>query len=199
MEHGRGVRRDPQSSSIPSPRFDQGIATLSPSSRTGGSCSLNDMMDYPRFQISEMHLGKFTGSLEFLKAEKSILRLKMFAKSAFLHITKHWIKEVEIAKSIDDLLTSQAITGLRHFSDYDMLDAKIASALKKLLTHVRFRRRVSVDFDSRWDQALLTASEIQTAMVLEGSYKSKFQDSVQLQTVYVKRMFDTTNHKITPD
>ena len=29
-EHGRGVRRDPQSSSIPSPRFNQGIGTLSP-------------------------------------------------------------------------------------------------------------------------------------------------------------------------
>ena len=53
--------------------------------------------------------------------------------------TIHWIKEVEIAKSIDDLLTSQAITGRRHFSDYDMLDAKIASALKKLLRHVHFR------------------------------------------------------------
>ena len=33
------------------------------------------------------------------------------------------------------------------------------------------------------DQALLAASEIPTEMVLEGSYKSKLQDSVQLQTV----------------
>ena len=30
MEHGRGVRREPQSSSIPTPRFNQGIATLNP-------------------------------------------------------------------------------------------------------------------------------------------------------------------------
>ena len=43
MEHGRGVRRDPQSSSIPSARFNQGIATLSPFSRTGGSYSHNDI------------------------------------------------------------------------------------------------------------------------------------------------------------
>ena len=58
------------------------------------------------------------------------------------------------------------------------------------------------DFDSRWHQAPLTASEIPKEMVLEGLYKSKLQDSVQLQTVlamYDKRMFDTTSHKITPD
>ena len=39
------------------------------------------------------------------------------------------------------------------------------------------------DFDVRWDQALLSTSETPTEMVLEGIYKSKLQDSVQLQTV----------------
>ena len=39
------------------------------------------------------------------------------------------------------------------------------------------------DFDTRLDQALLSACEIPTEMVLEGLYKSKLQDSVQLQTV----------------
>ena len=38
------------------------------------------------------------------------------------------------------------------------------------------------DFDTRWDQALLAASEMPTEMVLESSYKSKLQDPVQLQT-----------------
>ena len=39
MEHGRGVRREPQSSSIPTPHFTQGLATLNPSSHTGGAYS----------------------------------------------------------------------------------------------------------------------------------------------------------------
>ena len=56
-----------------------------------------------------------------------------------------WIKEVETAKSIDDLLTSRSIAGQTDFPDYDMLDAIIASALKKLLRHVHFRKRVSVE------------------------------------------------------
>ena len=39
------------------------------------------------------------------------------------------------------------------------------------------------DFDVRWDQALLSATETPSEMVLEGLYKSKLQDSVQLQNV----------------
>ena len=57
----------------------------------------------------------------------------------------HWIKEVEIVKSMDDLLTSRSITGRTDYPDYDMLDAMIASALKKLLTSVHFQIRVGVE------------------------------------------------------
>ena len=37
------------------------------------------------------------------------------------------------------------------------------------------------DFDVRWDQALLSASEIPSEMILEGLYRSKLQDPVQKQ------------------
>ena len=57
----------------------------------------------------------------------------------------HWNKEVEIAKSIDELMTSQSIAGRKDLSDHDMLDAMIASALKKLLASVHFRKKVSVE------------------------------------------------------
>ena len=39
------------------------------------------------------------------------------------------------------------------------------------------------DFDVRWDHALLSVSEIPSDMILEGLYKSKLEDSVQLQIV----------------
>ena len=56
-----------------------------------------------------------------------------------------WIKEVEIAKSIDELMTSRSIV-LKDFLDFDMLDVLIASALKKLLNmQSHFRVRVSVE------------------------------------------------------
>ena len=58
----------------------------------------------------------------------------------------HWIEEIEIAKSIDEPTTSRSIVGRTDFPDFDMLDAMIASALKKLLnTQIHFRNRVSVE------------------------------------------------------
>ena len=47
------------------------------------------------------------------------------------------------------------------------------------------------DFDARLDQALLSAIETPSEMVLEGLYKSKLQDSVQLQSVLA--LYDQEN------
>ena len=54
-----------------------------------------------------------------------------------------WIKEVEMVESMDDLKTSQSIGGHR-FSNFEMHDAKIASALKKIITNPCFKSRVSL-------------------------------------------------------
>ena len=44
---------------------------------------------------------------------------------------------------MDDLLTSQSIEG-HAFPDVEMFDAKIASALKRIITDQYFRRRINV-------------------------------------------------------
>ena len=73
-------------------------------------------------------------------------KTQVCSKSADPHLTMHWIKEAEIAKSIDELLTSRSISERNDFTDYDMLDAMTASALKRLLDkHTHFRKRVSVE------------------------------------------------------
>ena len=217
------MRREPQNSSILVPRFQSGGGLRN---HTGGELVLTVVWLIVRdFRFSELHLGKLSDSMEFQSWKVNFKNWSMF-KAADPHLTMQWIKEVEMAKSIDDLMTSQSITGRRDFPDYDMLDAMIASALKRLLDkHVHFRTRVSVeeqraqkydrfsrgrqiayiicehfratgayeavqglsdlfsirlqnddvqDFDVRWDQALLSASEIPTDVILEGLYKSKF-------------------------
>ena len=51
-----------------------------------------------------------------------------------------------ISKSVDELLTSRSIVGRTDLPDFDMFDAIIASALKKLLnTYIHFRKRVNVE------------------------------------------------------
>ena len=103
------------------------------------------MLDYPKFQSPEMHVRKFPDSLEF-ESWKANFKTEVRSTSADPQLTMQWIKEVEIAKSIDDLMTARSIAWSEPiFSDYDVLDAIIASALKKLLTHVHFRKRVSVE------------------------------------------------------
>ena len=61
-------------------------------------------------------------------------------------VTMLWIKEVEVAESVDEIVTSRSITGQHNFPDFDMLDSMIASALKKLInTQSTFRKRASVE------------------------------------------------------
>ena len=76
MEHGRGVRRDSQSSSTPTPRFNQGLGTLNPWYHYGGTYSQNGVMDYPRYPISELEnswphwnfkAGKSTSRLKYVQ------------------------------------------------------------------------------------------------------------------------------------
>ena len=97
-------------------------------------------MDYTRFPISEMHQGKFPDSLGFQSCKVNF-KTEVCSKSADLHLTMQWMKEVERAKSIDELMTSRSIMVRTDFLDYDMLDAMIASALKRVLDkHIRFRK-----------------------------------------------------------
>ena len=60
--HGEGLRRDPRSSIIPTPRFTRNYETWNPLYHTGETHSQNCMMDVPRYSFSEWHFGKFPDS-----------------------------------------------------------------------------------------------------------------------------------------
>ena len=60
-------------------------------------------------------------------------------------LTMSWINEVEMTRSMDHLMTSQSIEGQRDFPDFEMLDARIASALRRIISNTSFRRRGSVE------------------------------------------------------
>ena len=77
----------------------------------GGTISHGCVMGYPRISIG----------------------MESWKNPADLQITMNWIKEVDIAKSIDELVTSRLITRQHNFPDFDMPDAMIASVLVKLL------------------------------------------------------------------
>ena len=55
-----------------------------------------------------------------------------------------WIKEVEMVESVDDLKSSRSIRGT-HGPDFEVLDARIASALNIIIQNTRFKKKVSLE------------------------------------------------------
>ena len=55
-----------------------------------------------------------------------------------------WIKEVEMVDSVDDLKTSCSIRGTQA-PYFEVLDAKIASALNRIIHNTRFKKKVSLE------------------------------------------------------
>ena len=56
-----------------------------------------------------------------------------------------WIKEVEVVNSLDDLKSSCFIQGIIPFHDIELLDARIASAQKKIIQNSNFKKKVSLE------------------------------------------------------
>ena len=73
-----------------SPHFQSRSGMLN---HTGGTHSHDGMMDYPRLPFSEWNLGTLPDSMDF--------RTEVWKRTADPQVTMFWIKEVEIAKSID--------------------------------------------------------------------------------------------------
>ena len=83
-----------------------------------------------------MDFGKFPDSADF-RCWKVNFKTEVCSNSGCRAIAMLWIKEVEMAKSLE-------IEG-RDSTDSVMLHATIAFALKRVISHQHFRRRVSVD------------------------------------------------------
>ena len=55
-----------------------------------------------------------------------------------------WIKEVEMVESVDDPKSSCSVRGIRT-PDFEVLAAKIASALNRVIHNTQFKRKVSLE------------------------------------------------------
>ena len=55
-----------------------------------------------------------------------------------------WIKEVELVDSVDELRSSSSTRGIS-MPNFEALDARIASALNKIIHNSHFKRRISLE------------------------------------------------------
>ena len=90
----------------------------------------NSMVGQQRQQISELQFEKYPTPQSFLvwkiRFKNQVTTCSDFPSEAVL-----WIKEVDMVDSVDQSKSSRSVSG-KNFPNFEMLDAKIASALNKI-------------------------------------------------------------------
>ena len=110
---------------------------------SGGDSSKNYGADQQRLQISDLHFDNFPTPATFA-CWKIRFKTEVCTCSQFPTDAMQWIKEVELVDSVYDLKTSSSIRGIS-MPNFEVLDARIASALNKIIHNSHFKRRISLE------------------------------------------------------
>ena len=105
---------------------------------SGGDYSKNYGADQQRLQISDLHFDKFPTPATF-----ACWKIKVQDRGLFLFTISYaeamqWIKEVELVDSVDELRSSSTTRGIS-MPNFEVLDARIASALNKIIHNSHFK------------------------------------------------------------
>ena len=140
---GTSVARDDEQNkgTIPMPMFARRPSTMSSSIPL--EIPQNPTFGQQRQKISELQFDKFPAPHSFLCWK---IRFKNQA-TTFSDIpsdTTLWINEVEMGDSLDEFKSSRSVAG-KNFPNFETLDAKIASALSKIIQNSHFKKKVSLE------------------------------------------------------
>ena len=108
-----------------------------------GDSSKNYGADRHRLQISDPHFDKFPTPATFA-CWKIRLKTEVCTCSQFPTESMLWIKEVELVDSVDDLKSPCSVSGIQ-MQNSEVLDARIASALNRIIHNTPFKRKVSLE------------------------------------------------------
>ena len=209
---------------------------------SGGDSLKNYGADQQRLQNSDLHFDKFPTPATFA-CWKIRFKTEVCTCSQFPTKAMQWIKEVELVDSVDDFKSSSSTRGIQ-MPKFEVLDARIASALNKIIHNSHFKRRISLEeqeaqkqdrflrgrqiayliyeyfrvtrandsvenyadlftiglrnddiqeFDSKWDEILLSMTKIPPDDILEGLYKIRIRESEKLKTVL--ELYDLEIHQ----
>ena len=110
---------------------------------SGGDSSKNYGADQHPLQILDLHFDKFPTPAMFA-CWKTRFKTEVCTCSQFPTEAMQWIKEVEMVDSVDELKSSSSIRGIS-MPNFEELDARIASALNKIIHNSHFKRRISLE------------------------------------------------------
>ena len=109
----------------------------------GGNSSKKCGADQQRLQISDLHFDNFPTPTTFA-CWKMRFKTEVCTCSQFPTEAMQWIKEMELVDSVDELRSSSATHGVS-MPNFEVLDARIASELNKIIQNSQFKRRISLD------------------------------------------------------
>ena len=125
------------------PRYQSGPLARNSFDPSESRFSKDFRADQQRLQISDLHFDKFPNPATFacwkIRFKTEECTCSQFPTEAIL-----WIKEVEMVESVDDLKSSRSIRGTLG-PDSELLDARIASALNRIIQNTRFKKKVSLE------------------------------------------------------
>ena len=110
---------------------------------SGGDSSKKFGADQQRLQISDLHFDKFPTPATFA-CWKIRFKTEVCTCSEIPTEAMQWIKEAELVDSADELRSSSSKSGIS-MPNFEVLDARIASALNKIIHNSQFKRRISLE------------------------------------------------------
>ena len=117
---------------VPMPIFARRPSTMNYLFPAEGAYPQNYMADQQKLQISELQFDKFPTPSTF-SCWKMRFKTQVSACSGSPSEAMLWITEVEMVDSVDDLKSPRSTQGYTHFPNFEMLDARIASALNRII------------------------------------------------------------------
>ena len=111
---------------------------------SGGDYSKDYGADQERLQISDLHLTSSLRQHNLCLLEDKVPDRGFSTCAQFPSEAMQWIKEVELVDSVDELRFSSSTRGIS-MPNFEVLDARIASALNKIIHNSHFKRRVILE------------------------------------------------------
>ena len=125
----------------------------------------------------DLHFDKFATPATFA-CWKIRFKTEVCTCSQFPTEAMQWIKEVEVVDSLDELISSSSIRGIS-MPNFEVLDARIASALNKIIHNSHFKRRISLKEQKAQKQDRFFRGRQIAYLIYEYFRVTGIQDSVE--------------------
>ena len=144
---------------------------------SGGDSSKNHGADQQRLQIWDLHFDKFPTPATFA-CWKIRFKIEVCTCSHFLTEAMQWIKEMEMVDSVDDLKSSSSTRSIS-MPNFEVLDARIASALNQIIHNSQFERRISLEEQKAQKQDRFLRGRQIACLIYEHFRVTGIHDSVE--------------------